>query len=29
LFQRIWHKSWAGLSNGLLRGKWQRRLPQL
>jgi len=29
LFQRIWHKTRVGLSNGLLVGQWQRRLPKL
>lgn len=29
LFQRIWHKTRLGLSNGLLARKWQRGLPQL
>ena len=29
LFQRIWHKTRVGLSNGLLGGKWQRGLPKL
>jgi hypothetical protein len=27
LFHRIWHRTWAGLSNGLLGGKGQRGLP--
>ena len=27
LFHRIWHKTRLGLSNGLLAGQWQRRLP--
>ena len=29
LFQRIWHKTLGGLSNGLLAGQWQRGLPKL
>jgi len=29
LFQRIWHKTPVGLSNGLLVSQWQRRLPKL
>jgi hypothetical protein len=29
LFHRIWHRTRAGLSNGLLGGKGQRGLPQL
>jgi hypothetical protein len=29
LFQRIWHRARAKLSNGLLVGQWQRGLPKL
>jgi len=28
LFQRIWHRTGAGLSNSLLAGQWQRGLPE-